>query len=105
MYRTLINPVVKVGVEELVETLRGLRLFSITGDVEEVKVLENLTVTENDGVITISGIEPEELTEDHFVINANHILHYKEENHWFDKVKTIDFDMSDGRLLMVEAWI
>lgn len=105
MYRTLINPAVKVEVRELVETLKSLRLFSISGDVEEIKVLENLTITEQNGQITISGIEPEEFKEDQFVLDTNHILYYREENNWYDRIKTIDFDMDDGRFLMVEAWI
>jgi hypothetical protein len=90
-----------VNVQKLVEMLKGLKDFCVTGDVDEIKVIEDITVTEDNNIITISGIN-DEFEEDYFVINANEISYYEEDE--IDGCKGFDFFMRDSRLICTEGW-
>lgn len=90
-----------VNVSKLVEVLRSLRNFSVTGDVEEVVVLDNLTVKEDKNIITISGLD-EELEENCFIINIAEILAFEEDD--FCDGKSIDLHLFNDKLILIEEF-
>ncbi|GEM_PF-2478165 len=90
-----------INISRLVEALRSLRNFSVTGDVEEVVVLDNLTVKEDKNIITISGLN-EDLEENCFIINTNQILSFEEDD--FCDGKSIDLHLFNDKLILIEEF-
>ncbi len=87
--------------KNLVSVLKNMSSLSISGDVQDIKVLCNVNVVEDAESIIVSGVN-EELEQDYFIIAANNIIDVQED----ELMDFIDLDifLGDGNRLCIESF-
>lgn len=88
--------------KNLVSVLKNMSSLSISGDVQDIKVLSNVKVTEDAENIIVLGVN-EELEEDYFIIAANNIIDVQTDE-LDDYFMDIDIYSGDGSRLCIESF-
>ena len=93
--------------ENLLTILKSFKNLTAAGDVDEIKVIDNINVTSSNDEIIITGLgideEDNDIENDRFVLKTCNIVKFID-NNYGEFLHSVDLLLNNGKMIILETF-